>query len=201
MIIANHKPIKIIGYTQSSMTQEFFNEISKTHNVSVIDPQQFLSMPNKQSDQYIVSVSLDLKERQQIIALCDQQELDMITVIQDHCLLGVVPPPQIGPGTFVFAFSNIAIGSSIGRHCIIGEYTLIGHHVKLGKNCILRPNVMIIDKSQVGDNCVINTRSTITNKATVCNDVELMGFSAITKTVTCAGRYIGTPARKIQQTT
>ena len=30
MIIANNKPIRIIGYAESSMTHEFVNEISKT---------------------------------------------------------------------------------------------------------------------------------------------------------------------------
>ena len=41
MIIANNKPIKIIGYVESSMTHEFVNEISKTRAVDIIAPGDF----------------------------------------------------------------------------------------------------------------------------------------------------------------
>jgi hypothetical protein len=59
------------------------------------------------------------------------------------------------------------MASTIGRHCIVGSYSLIGHYSSIGNNCILRPGVMITGKSTVGNNCTINTRSTVTNNSTV----------------------------------
>ena len=62
MIIGNDKPIRIIGYAESSMTQEFVREISCTRSVTVVGTQDFLNNPDTQF-QYIVSVSVDFAER------------------------------------------------------------------------------------------------------------------------------------------
>jgi UDP-3-O-[3-hydroxymyristoyl] glucosamine N-acyltransferase len=196
MIIANHKPIAIIGYQESSMTQEFVNEISKTHEYTIIGTKDFFDQPDNRY-QYIVSVSWDREERKRVVDQIDTLGFDLITVIQDYTLLGIHPKPVIHPGTFIFGFCDIAIGSTIGRHCIIGRHTLIGHHVVVGNNCITRPSVIVNDKSQVGNNCIFNTRATVTNKTVVCDDVELLAFSAFTKNIDQPGRYAGIPARKI----
>ena len=196
MIIANSKPIKIIGYPESSMTAEFVNEISKTHAVEVITPAVFLKDTDRNRAQYILSVSFDLVERQQLINLIDSENLDLITVVSDTTLLGKTPAAIISPGTFIFPFCHIAISTTIGRHCIIGSYCLVAHYSTLGNNCILRPGVMIIGKASVGNNCVINTRSTIANGARITNDVEILGFTNVVKDIAVPGKYLGSTARK-----
>jgi UDP-3-O-[3-hydroxymyristoyl] glucosamine N-acyltransferase len=196
MIIANNKPIKIIGYAESSMTQEFLNQISLTHLVDVIHPTDFLLLANQQDYQYIISVSYDLEERKKLIEYVDQQNLDLITVISDNALTGTTPASVIHPGTFVFPFCNISIAATIGRHCIVGSYSLIGHYASIGNNCIVRPGVMITGKSTVGNNCIINTRSTITNNSTVTDNVEIMAFTNVVKHVVNPGKYIGSTARR-----
>lgn len=196
MIIANHKPIKIIGYTESSMTAEFVNEIISTHSIEVIDPRDFLLLPNQKDYQYIIAVSYDYEERKQLITYVDQAGLDLITVISDRSLLGAAPATIIRPGSFIFPFCNIAIGASVGKHCIVGAYSQIGHYSTIQDNCILRPGVMITGKSFVGKNCIINTRSTITNESIVTDNVEIMAFSNVIKHITDPGRYIGTAARR-----
>jgi len=195
MIIGNDKPIRIIGYAESSMTQEFVGEISCTRSVTVVETQDFLNNPDTQF-QYIVSVSVDFAERKNVIDTVDSLDLDLITVINDHCLIGNNPAPEIQPGTFIFPFCNIGLGAAIGRHCIISAYSMLGHYSTIGRNCVLRPGVMVTDKSTVGDNCVFNIRSTVTNHATVVDDVELMAFANVVKNITHPGQYIGSTARK-----
>lgn len=194
MIIGNHKPIRIIGYNQSSMTQEYLNEIGKTHTVSVIEPKDFRPNPEYQ---YIVSITYDLEERRRMIDLVDYQQLDLITVIHDTSLIGTNPPAQIGAGSFVFPFTIVALGSVVGPHSIIGPYNLIGHYSHVGRNCITRPGVTISDKSKVGDNCVFNIKATVTNKVTIADDVEIMGLTNVVKDINQAGRYAGSSARRI----
>jgi UDP-3-O-[3-hydroxymyristoyl] glucosamine N-acyltransferase len=193
MIIGNNKPIRVIGYAESSMTQEFVNEISKTHNAKVVAP---LNFAPDNDYQYIVAVTLDLAERRQIINAVDQYKLDLITVIHDTSLVGSTPPAKIGAGTFVFPFCNISLGAAIGRHCIISPYSMLGHYSTIGRNCVLRPGVMITDKSTVGNNCVFNIQSTVTNHVTVVDDVELMAFANVAKNIATPGRYIGSTSRK-----
>lgn len=189
MIIGNNKPIRIIGYSESSMTHEFVNEITKTHAIEIISPSDFLIDSNKQQYQHIISISWDLLERKKIAEYVDNNNLDLITVVHNTVLLGTTPQAIIQPGTFIFPFCNISIGSTIGRHCIVGSYSLIGHYSHVGSNCLVRPGVMINGKSTVGKNCIINTRSTITNNAFITDDVEIMAFTNIFKNITSAGRY------------
>ena len=87
MLIANNKPIKIIGYAESSMTKEFYSAISKIKSVDIIYPADFIQLADKTSYQYIISVSIDLDERKQLIKLVDTENLDLITFIHDTCLL------------------------------------------------------------------------------------------------------------------
>jgi UDP-3-O-[3-hydroxymyristoyl] glucosamine N-acyltransferase len=196
IITVNQNPIRIIGYTESSMTQEFLNEIGKTHKVEVILPQDFIN--NQFPDyQYIVSVSVDFIQRKKIIDIIDKNNFDLITVIHDTTLIGSVPPAVIQPGTFIFPFCSIALGSHIGKHCIIGPYNLIGHYSRIGNNCITRPSVVISDKSTVGNNCVFNIRSTVTNKVVIVDNVEVLGLTNVVKNIETAGRYVGSTARKI----
>jgi len=196
MIIGNNKPIRIIGYPESSMTHEFQNEIQKTHPVEVITPDVFFKESQQDQYQYIVSVAWDLAERKTVIDHVDQHGLDLITVIHDSAIVGT---DRIGPGSFIFGFSTAAIGSKIGRHSIIGYYSLVGHYSCLGNNCILRPGVMINGKSTVGNNCVINSRVTVTNGSTVADNIELMAFTNVAKDLNSPGRYIGPTAKKINQ--
>ena len=196
MIIANNKPIKIIGHAESSMTAEFLNEINATHSAEVIQPNDFLLLPDQDNYQYIIAVSYDPAERKKLIDYIDQQKLDLITVINDTALVGADPAAVIHPGTFIFPFCNISIASTVGRHCIVGSYSLVGHYASVGDNCILRPGVMITGKSTVGNNCIINTRSTITNNSIVTDNVEIMAFTNVVKNIVKPGRYLGSRARR-----
>jgi UDP-3-O-[3-hydroxymyristoyl] glucosamine N-acyltransferase len=196
VIIGNNKPIKIIGYLESSMTAEFVNEITLTRLAEIVCPDDFLSLPNQNNYQYIIAVSYDLEERKKLIEYVDRQNLDLITVISDRSLVGTTPVSIIHPGTFIFPFCNISLGARVGRHCIIGSYSLLGHYSQLGNNCVLRPGVMITGKSTVGNNCTINTRSTVTNNSNVTDNVEIMAFTNVVKNIVESGKYIGTTARR-----
>ena len=190
MIIGNQKPIRIIGYSDSSMTQEFVNEIRRTHACDVIAPQDFMTDIDL-CYQYIVSVSVDFQERKRILEHVDRLDLDVVTYIHENAIID----GSVAPGSFVFPFCKIGIHASIGRHCIIGPYSMIGHSSTLNSNCILRPGVMVTGKSTVGNNCVLNIRSTVTNKTHIVDHVELKAFSTVTKNITKPGVYIGSPAR------
>lgn len=194
MIIGNDKPIRVIGYAESSMTQEFVNEISKTHTVGVVAPVNFVP---DDTYQYIVSVTFNLEERRRIVESVNQHQLDLITVVHDTSLIGTAPPAQIGAGTFIFPFSIVALGSQVGRHCIIGPYNLIGHYSQLGDNCVTRPGVTVSDKSIVGNHCVFNIKSTVTNKVKIVDYVEVLGLTNVVKDITKPGRYVGSSARRI----
>lgn len=187
MLIANTKPIKIIGYVESSMTKEFYNAISAEQTVDVIHPTTFIQLEDKTCFQYIIAVSFDLSERKQLINIVDSNNLDLITFVHSTSLVGLAS--VIKSGTFIFPFCNISLESTVGQNCIIGSYSLVGHNSTLGNNCILRPGVMVTGKSTVGNNCVINSRATVTNNTTITDDIEILAFANIVKDIKYAGQY------------
>jgi UDP-3-O-[3-hydroxymyristoyl] glucosamine N-acyltransferase len=197
MIIANTKPICIIGYQESSMTHEFVNEISKTHACTVLEPDDFLTLSDRSSNQYIMTSWQDFENRSMIASLLDVENLDLITVIHDSVVLGRTPACVIEPGCFIFPFCHVAVGAVIGRHCIIGSHSMIGHYSQLGDQCVLRPGVIVNGKSTIGNNCVLNTRSTVTDGAKICDHVTMLGFTNVYRDIMVPGRYIGTSAKLV----
>jgi UDP-3-O-[3-hydroxymyristoyl] glucosamine N-acyltransferase len=197
MIIGNKKSLIVIGYPESSMTDEFVQAINATHSCKIVKPLDFYSMPDKSKYQYIVSVSKDLNERLEIINFLEKENLDMFTVIHDTCIIGNNPAPTIGAGSFIHPSVVICLGSSVGKNCIIDCQSMIGHYSSLGDNCILRPGVMIVGKSSVGKNCILNVRSTIINQAQITDNVEILGFTKVRKSINEPGRYGGNPLKKI----
>jgi UDP-3-O-[3-hydroxymyristoyl] glucosamine N-acyltransferase len=198
MIIGNEKPLIIIGYPESSMTEEFLEVVHETNPCKVIKPLDFYSMAEKSKYQYIVSITFDCKERLEIIKFLEKENLDMFTVIHDTCIIGNKPRPQIGAGSFIFPNVIICLAANIGKNCIIGSQSMVGHYSSLADNCLLRPGVMVVGKSNVGKNCILNVRSTIINQAQISDNVEILGFAQVRKSIKEPGRYGGNPIKKFK---
>jgi UDP-3-O-[3-hydroxymyristoyl] glucosamine N-acyltransferase len=196
MIVGNNKPLIVIGYTKSSVTDEFVQLIHDTHTCEVITPSDFYSMSEKSRYQYIVSARFYREERLEIINFLEKEGLDQFTFIHNTCVMGTRPSPTIGAGSFIFPNVIIGLSATIGKNCIISSQSMVGHYSLLGDNCWLKPGVMIVGKSSVGKNCILNTRSTIINQAQIADDVELLGFAQVRKSIKQAGRYGGNPIKK-----
>jgi len=197
MIIGNKKPMVVIGYKESSTTSEFVQLIEETNPCQVITPSNFYSILEKSKYQYIVSITLDRGERLEIINFLEKEGLDLFTVIHDTCIIGNNPAPIIGGGSFVFPSVIICLAANIGKNCIIGSQSIVGHRSSLGDNCWLRPGVMIVDGSTVGKNCIFNLRSSVYNKAKITDNVEIYPFTSIRKSITEEGKYVGYPLKKL----
>ena len=67
MIIKNEKPLKIIGYAESTLTQEslFYGKNFVIEDTSLMTPHEFKNLQNKDDFQYFIGFALDLKEREQ----------------------------------------------------------------------------------------------------------------------------------------
>jgi acetyltransferase-like isoleucine patch superfamily enzyme len=197
MIIENNKSLKIIGYSESSMTDgclNFFSLESK-NTIEIITPENFLKLQNKSEYQYFVGFSLDMNLRKIVCDEIDKLKLDCIIYIHDTCV--VFDNSKIGKGVGIFPFSTILHYSNIGNHCLIETNCLIAHHVELGKNCIIHAGTQIAGKTTIDDNCTFGFKSGIINKVNITDNVTLGAFSNITKNITKSGRYVGTIARYV----
>ena len=194
MIIENNKPIKIIGYPESAMTQNYLYFFSKnsTNPIEIITPKNFFTIENKNEYQYSVGFSLDINLRILVCNIIDNNDLDCFTYVDDTCI--IFDTAKIGKGVTVGPFCHIQ-NCEIGNHCAIESYCLISHHVKMGKNSIIHAGTLIAGKTTIGENCTFGFKSSAINKINIVDNVNVGAFSNITKDITKSGRYVGSIAR------
>ncbi len=200
MLVANQKPICLIGYEESTLVQEakhFF--IEEFHGeIMVIDPDEFFQIKNHAQYQYGVAFNLNTKLRAKVIDYLDINQLDCITYIHDTVICYTKDiTTAIGKGSFVGPFSTILQQSKIGKFCIVESYCLISHYAKLGNNVHLHSGTMIAGRTTVGNHATFNFKSAVLNSLELCDNIEVGACSTITKNIYQPGSYVGTPARRI----
>jgi carbonic anhydrase/acetyltransferase-like protein (isoleucine patch superfamily) len=198
MFIKNEKSIKIIGFPESSGTQEVIEVFHKEglDNAEVIEPQHFFNLEDKSQFQYIVSSILDLSLRKTICDELDTLNLDCLTYINDSVY--VFPSATIGKGCFIGHQCILSWNCVVGDHCYLGMKSQLGHDSVLGKNCVLSPDAAITGKTTIGENCKFFWRSSVLNNLQICDNVTLYAFSNITKNITDPGVYAGRNAKLIK---
>lgn len=81
---------------------------------------------------------------------------------------------SIGQNVFIWHFSHVMSGSSIGEKSILGQNVMIGNNVRIGKGCKIQNNVSVYEGVELeddvfcGPSCVftnvINPRSFVNRK-------------------------------------
>lgn len=197
MIIENDKPIRVIGYPESSLTDgavQWFSLESK-NEIEIITPEVFLDLPNKSDYQYFVGFSLDMDLRKKVCNIIDGLELDCITYIHDSCV--VFDNAKVGKGVFISSFTSVLYYANIADHCWIEPYCLVAHHVQVGKGCVVHIGSLIAGRTVIGDYCTLGMKSSTINTINITDYVTIGAFSNVTKDITRPGRYIGSIARYV----
>jgi acetyltransferase-like isoleucine patch superfamily enzyme len=197
----NHKPLIIIGYKESTITQEFefwFSQEKKS--VEIIKPEEFVTITDseKKNFQYYVGFTLDRALRKKILGNLNMLGLNQISYAHSTTTFGVNDPRDImAPGCFIAPYSTLLLNSHIGAGTIIETYCLISHYVTLLENVHLHSGVMIAGRSIIGNDCMLNFRSTVLPKVTICDNVEIGAVSTVTKSIDQSGKYVGSPCRRV----
>jgi acetyltransferase-like isoleucine patch superfamily enzyme len=200
MLIANHKTIALIGFANSTLTQEAEHYMRLEHygDIIIISPDEFLSLSDRSTYQYGVAFTLDTAKRKEIINVIESENLDCIRYVHDTVVCyNKDINSVIGRGSFVAPYSTILLNAKIGNHCIIEAYCLVAHYAELKDNVIIHAGSMIAGKTTVGSNTVFQFKTSALPGLTICKDVEVVATSTVTKDVTQGGVYLGTPARRV----
>jgi len=207
IITSSTKPIRIIGFANSTITQEgaYFLSAEYSGEITIITPDEFLVSTDKNNYQYLIFFTLDTEKRKAVIKIVEDLNLDCLTYIHDTVVLykdfkklSVDEIKEfVGQGTVICPFSSIFLNAKIGKHCLIESYCLVSHYVSMADNVILHSGTMIAGKTIIGSNCVFNFKSSSLNALTICSGVEIGALSNVTKSIDTPGRYIGTVARYV----
>jgi len=205
MIHDNQLPVRIIGYPESTVTQEINAAITVyggieniCSDVDIITPEDFLAITNRSSYQYAIAFNRDPVLRKIITDTIEQENLNCPSIIHPTVFAANCKfETYIGKGTYIAPYCSLMMRSQIGDHCLLENYCMISHYTTIGDNVHMHPGTMIAGKTTVGNNCVFNFRSTVINNITICDDVEIGACSTVTKDITIPGRYVGSPARRV----
>lgn len=200
MLICNDKSLCLIGFANSTITQEaeFFLKQEFSGDIVILSPDEFIALDNKNYYQYFVAFTLDIEQRIAVIDIIKQQDLDCIRYMHDSCVCYTHDLTEIlGKGSFVSPFSTLLRDSRVGEHCIIETYCLVSHYCDIGDNAILHSGTMIAGRTTIGANTVFNFKSGALNALNICGNVEVGASSVLTKNIENPGYYVGSPARRI----
>ena len=100
------------------------------------------------------------QKRQRLIALCEQQQFDVATVIGKFahvCTYNV----RLGRGVFIDNFSYVSSNLTIGDYTSVYSGSRIGDHSTVGKNCVLQRNSLLIGNTTLQDDIYLGIGSFI----------------------------------------
>lgn len=191
------KPVVLLGFEQSTLTNDIANTIGKSNsNVTIVHPEQFLQYGGTTTVEYIVTVSLDLDLRQQVIEKLDQDQLLRATFV--HSTAVVDATAEVLPGTWIGPFASLFYQSIVGKDCMIAPYSMVGHRSQIGHSCLINPGSLIAGSTKIGNRCTLGLRSTVIDKLDICDQVYIGAGSMVTKSISEPGRFVGSPARRVQ---
>lgn len=194
----NGKPLLIVGFKESSLTQLFVSYFMKIPNKEskLISPDEFFQISNKLDYQFGVAFNGDFLLRKKVIQILNNDGLSCPSFVHESSFFENV---NLGKGTTIFPFCTIN-DSSVGNFCIIEPYSLIAHHSDIGNNIHIHSGSLIAGRTTIEDDCTLNFKSSVINKLHICAGTEIGAGSTVTKNITVPGKYVGTPARRIGPT-
>ena len=97
---------------------------------------------------------------------------------------------QIDRGTFEDSY--------ISENVIIDNHCHFGHNIRIGRNSTFVGGTLVAGSVSIGANCLFGGRVTISGHLSICDNVQLMGKTAIGKSIDKPGQYGGLPVQPMK---
>ena len=105
---------------------------------------------------------------------------------------------RLGPGVLVFAGTSLSTNVSLGAFVNINLNCSISHDTELGAFCSLSPGVHVSGNVDIGRGCLVGTGATLIQGVRIPDHTTIGAGATVTSTITEAGTYVGTPARRLR---
>ena len=79
---------------------------------------------------------------------------------------------SIGQNVFIWHFSHVMSGSSIGENSILGQNVMIGNNVRIGKGCKIQNNVSVYKGVSLGNGVFCGPSCVFTNVVNPRAEIE-----------------------------
>ena len=105
---------------------------------------------------------------------------------------------DIGPGSFIGAFSILTTNIKIGSHCILNRSNHIGHNTTIGDFFSAMPGAIVSGNCIIGNNVYLGTNSSVKEKVKIHSNTMIGLNSGVVTNIEHYGVYGGVPAKKIK---
>ena len=137
-------------------------------------------------------------QRQQLFNKLLKRFPEMNFPVLKHPSASISSFASLGAGSIIMP--NVVVGSkaSIGRFCILGNQSCLGHDSTMSDFSSLGPGSITGGSVMIGKRCVISMRATIKQGIKIQNDTILGSSSYLNKNLPKNIVAYGTPAKKIR---
>ena len=137
-------------------------------------------------------------QRQQLFNKLHKRFPEMNFPVLKHPSASISSFASLGAGSIIMP--NVVVGSkaSIGRFCILGNQSCLGHDSTMSDFSSLGPGSITGGSVMIGKRCVISMRATIKQGIKIQNDTILGSSSYLNKNLPKNIVAYGTPAKKIR---
>lgn len=190
-------PIRVVGGAESLTTKDIMALIDATVPIGTdlerISVEQFFNCQDAECN-FLVTVENPFY-RDQALQHLEQTHLHSFSWVSPQAL--VWPTAEIKEGCIVWPFATVYSETRLSPYCSIGPYSGIGHRTVLGRNCLIQSNCQISGSASIGENCTIGSRSVVSPGIVLPANSQLAAYSALTKSPSEKGKFVGSPARKV----
>jgi UDP-3-O-[3-hydroxymyristoyl] glucosamine N-acyltransferase len=188
--------IALVGFPQAIFIQDLKNQIDQDHHdITVITPDDFLSMNRPAHDGYMIGVTRDMTLRASLVEHGQQHGFPGFTFVHPSAV--IFPDAAIGTGCFVGPFAFVASRAKIDDHCLINPYAMVSHVCHVGQGSVLHPGTMVAGTTSIGKYCKFNLKSAMLDDLTMADFTEIGASGLVTKNIVEPhGFYVGSPARR-----
>lgn len=102
---------------------------------------------------------------------------------------------RLGHGNIVTCGAVFTCDIVLGHHNVFNLHCTVGHDCRIGSYNVINPGANVSGRVSMGDACLLGTGSRILENLSITSGTILGANSLLTRDVTQAGTYIGTPAR------
>ena len=200
MILANKKPLALVGYSESITIKEILYALGVEHpdrQVIVVEPEELFKNPNPDYQYLNLAVRQDFILRKKVTAFLTEHELDRFTYIHNSAVIHL-DACNISPGVVLGPQVGIAYNVTLEQDVMILGHCAIGHGSVIGEGSYLSGGVFFGGSVNVGKFCFLGMRVTVYDKVTLTDDVVVSSTSVVRKSIIDSGVYHGMPAKKMR---
>jgi sugar O-acyltransferase (sialic acid O-acetyltransferase NeuD family) len=116
-----------------------------------------------------------------------------------HPAAWVAPSASLGAGSLIYPNSTLHAAVRLGQGVLINSNVTIGHETEIGAFTNLGPGCSLGGRTRLGERVIVGIGATIIERLEICDDAVIGAGAAVIRPLSRPGRWVGVPARLLEQ--